>query len=243
MIDEVSYNLKCIREYNAFKKMIINDYPYEIGIDNDFFAPIFKKIYNELLVQHSHVNNKYYSDAHGGIISTSFLDHYLILCFRVANYLYKLNVSLELAEAIYYSSRIRTSTDLFFTAEMGDYFIPVHSLGAVIDSRAKYGQLVKIYNGVHIGPYDILKLPPEQWKHPEIGNGVTLLANSGVFGNSIIGDNVVVAGRAVIINEIIPNNCIVIGQSPRLNVIPNTENNFNMLYPQYRGKNINVIEE
>jgi serine O-acetyltransferase len=234
MIDLSTPNERYKKEYSAFRKMIINDYPYEVDIDDDFFAPVFEKIYNEVLTQHSHLTSKYYSNENGGILTFSYLDHYLILCFRVANYLYKLKTAINLAEAIYYSSRIRTSTDLFFTAEIGDYFIPVHSMGAAIDGRAKYGKLLKVYNGVHIGPYDILKLPPERWEHPKIGNGVTLLANSSVFGNSTIGDNVVVAGRAVIINEVIPDNCIVMGQSPRLSVLPNTENNFNLLYPQYR---------
>jgi serine acetyltransferase len=223
-------------EYKAFIKMISNDYPYEIEIDDDFLSPIFDKIYNDLLIQHSHILNKFYSNGTRGIINFCFLDHYLIFCFRLANYLYQSGYSLLLAEAIYYSSKIRTSTDLFYTANIGEYFIPVHSLGAIIDSRAKYGKLLKVYNGVHIGPYDIVGVPADQWKHPIIGNGVILLANSGVFGDTEIGDNVIVSMKSIIINEKIPNDCIVMGQSPRLSIIPHERNNLELLRYYISGK-------
>ncbi|MBP4137788.1 hypothetical protein [Flavobacterium geliluteum] len=217
------------KEYTAFKKTVSNDYPYELSIDDNELFPIFKKTHNAICEQHSRINNKFFSNDGKGIIDFKFLDHYLIFCYRVANYIYKNSGNLLLAEAIYYSSRIRTSTDLYYTAEIGDYFIPGHSIGTVMDSRAKYGELFKIYNGVHIGPYNIQGVEPKDWKHPRFGNAVTLLANTSVYGDTEIGDNVIVGVGAVIVNEKIPSNCIVMGQSPRLFVLPINVSNFDLL--------------
>lgn len=217
------------KEYIAFKKMILNDYPYEIAIDDNEIFPVFKKIHLAICEQHSRINNKFFSNEGKGIVDFKFLDHYLIFCYRIANYIYKNYKNNQLAEAIYYSSRVRTSTDLYYTAEIGNYFIPVHSLGAIIDSHAVYGNLFKIYNGVHIGPYNIQGINPKEWKHPRIGNGVTLLANSGVFGTTEILDNVIVSMGTIIINEKIPSNCIVMGKSPNLYVLPITISNFDLV--------------
>ena len=215
------------RDYMALKKMITQDYPYEIILDDNFYY-IFFQIYRKILSEHSAIQNKFYSDNGQGIINLIYLDHYLILCYRLSNYLYK-NNSLELANAIYYSSKLRCSTDLFYTTEIGPYFIPVHSLGTIIDSHATYGYLFKIYNEVHIGPYNIIGKDPSHWEHPVFGNGVTLLSKVSIFGKTIIGNNVIVSSGAVIINEIIPDDCIVIGQSPNLYFMPLKEKNTNLI--------------
>jgi serine O-acetyltransferase len=217
------------KEYIAFKKMVLNDYPYEVVINDNELFPVFKHVYNNVCDQHSKINNKFFSREGKGIIDFKILDHYLIFSYRIANYIYKNCNNFELQEAIYYSSRIRTSTDLYYTAEIGDYFIPGHSIGTVMDSRAKYGELFKVYNGVHIGPYNIQGLDPKNWKHPKFGNGVTLLAKSSVYGDTDIGDNVIISVGSLVVNEKIPSNCIVIGQSPKLNVLPNNQSNFDLL--------------
>lgn len=217
------------KEYSALKKLVLNDYPYELLIDDNELFPVFEKIYYDICEQHSRINNKFFSNDGKGIVDFKYLDHYLIFCYRLANYIYKEFKNIELAEAIYYSSRIRTATDLYYTAKIGDYFMPVHSIGAVIDSRAEYGELFKVYNGVHIGPYNIQGVDPKDWKHPKFGNGVTLLAKSSVYGNTEIGDNVIVSAGTIVINEKIPSNCIVIGQSPKLYVLPNKFSNLDLI--------------
>lgn len=217
------------KTYAGFRKMVINDYPYELEIDDNELFPIFSQVYNDVLDQHSKINNKFFSREGKGIIDFRYLDHYLIICFRVANFIFKNTKNIDLAEGIYYSSKIRTSTDLYYTAEIEKYFMPCHSVGAVMDSRAQFGKLFKIYNGVHMGPHNINGVDPKDWKHPKFGNGVTLLANCSVYGDTVIGDNVIVSPNSLIINEKIPSNCIVIGQSPRLHVLPNNENNLALI--------------
>jgi len=215
--------------YVAFKKLIVNDYPYLLEIDDDTFYPVFLEVFNDVLTQHSRINNKFFSNDGAGIIDFKFLDHYLIFCFRMANSLFKKKTGDHLADAIYYSSRIRTATDLYYTAVIDDYFMPVHSLGTVMDSRASYGKLLKIYNGVHIGPYKIISIKPENWIHPRFKDGVTLLANSSIYGSTEIGNNVIVSAGAIVINEKIPDNCIVVGKSPDLKVLPLLTSNMSLL--------------
>ena len=122
----------------------------------------------------------------------------------------------DLADAIYYSSRIRGSIDLYYRAKIGRCFMPVHALGTVMDSHATYGEFFKIYDGCHIGPYSIVGKGPSEWKHPVFGDFVTMLGHSKVFGASTIGNNVVISAQTFIVNEEIPDNCIVSGSSPNL---------------------------
>lgn len=217
------------QQFNVFRNIIKADYPYLLEIDENSFFKSFTIVWNNLLDQHSNLSIKYYSNLDQGIIDFKFLDHYLIFCYRMANYLHIIGNTNDLADAIYYSSRIRTSTDLYFTAKIGSYFMPVHSIGAIIDSHAVYGKLLKVYDGVHIGPYNINGISAENWKHPKIGDGVTLLANSSVYGITEIGDNVIVSIGATIINENIPPNCIVMGSSPNLKILPNRTNNLDII--------------
>jgi len=214
--------------YNALKKCVLADFPYFLEWDDTILTQYFSEIYKVVITEHSKIRNPYYSENGIGLIRLNFLDHYVILTYRFANCLYKNNL-LDVAEAIYYSMRVRGSIDLYFTTEIGSYFIPTHSLGAVVDSHAKYGCLLKLYNGVHIGPQDIIGKPPSEWEHPVIGDYVTLLANSHVYGRSVIGNNVIVSSGTVIINDEIPDNCIVFGTSPNLYFMPLRNKNSSLL--------------
>lgn len=218
-----------MREYEAFKAIVTNDYPYPTIFDDKYFFNIFENVYLEVVEEHSCISNRYYSNNGKGILNLLYMDHFLILCHRLANYIYRKGLDTNLSDAIYYSARMRTSTDIFYRAEIGKYFMPVHPLGCVIDSHSKYGMGFRLYNGVHIGPYDIINKDPSEWKHPKFGDGVILLAGSSVYGNTVIGDNVIVSTKSVIINEEIPSDCIVIGSSPRLVVMPNTQNNLGII--------------
>ena len=201
--------------FYAIKKCVLNDYPYPIEWEDWEVQDIFNVTYDDVIEQHSHINNSYYSNEKTGLINLNFLDHYVILLYRFANALWKNNLT-TYAEAVYYSLRVRGSIDLFYTTDIDKYFMPTHSLGAVIDSHSKYGKYFRIYNGCHIGPYNIIGLQPNEWKHPVIGDYVTMLGGSKVFGNTIIGNNVTLSVNTVVINEEIPDNCIVSGVSPNL---------------------------
>jgi serine acetyltransferase len=235
----IKYNVNTA--YYGMKKIVCMDYPYELNWDDKILFEDFSIVYNSLIAEHGHIVNSYYSENGRGLVKLNYLDHYVILGYRFANYLYKkVNVNKEgpyargggaedVFEAVYYSIRIRGSIDLFYKTEIGPYFIPVHAIGAVIDSHAKYGKLFLIYNGVHIGPYNVTGKDPSDWAHPIIGDYVTLLGNSRVFGSSVIGNNVIVSTGTVIINEVVPDNCVISGISPNLYFMPLKIKNSNKL--------------
>lgn len=205
--------------YHGLKKCVLMDYPYQIDWDDDSFRQLFHICHTKLLEEHSRIANPYYSNTEGGIIRLDFLDHYVILCFRFSKLLADSGY-VKHADAVYYSLRMRGGIDLYYRANIGAYFIPTHALSAVLDSHSKYGVLFKVYNGVHIGPYSIIGNNPQTWEHPEFGDYVTILAHSKIYGNTKIGNNVIVAANTVIVNEEIPDNCIVSGVSPNLYFMP-----------------------
>lgn len=214
-------------QYKAFRKIVVNDFPYEVAehFENAMVADLFNEVYADVVSQHAKIKNGYFSKNGNGIVNLSYLDHYLICCHRFAHALSKHLDNVELADAVYYSCRVRTSTDVYHRSEIGDFFMPVHPLGTVIDSKARYGKAFKLYNGVHIGPYGIDGKPPSEWVHPVIGDGVTVYANSSIYGRTVVGNNVTISPGTVIVNEKIPDNCIVFGASPDLKAMPNKHNN------------------
>lgn len=207
--------MNCEKMYQAVKKCVINDYPFEISWDDTVLFPLFEETYDMVLEDHSHINNSYYSNNDGGVIRLEYLDHYVILCYRFANALWKAALS-EIADAVYYSMRVRGSIDLYYRTEIGRCFIAAHALGTAMDAHSTYGAFFRIYNGCHIGPFSLFGKKPSEWVHPKFGNFVTMLAHSKVYGQTVIGNNVIISAQTLIINETIPDNCIVSGSSPNL---------------------------
>lgn len=221
----------CQQEYEAFIRMVNMDFPYVLpdSIFDDSVYYLFELVYNSIVAQHSRITNSYYSKNGNGLFNLAFLDHYLILCYRFAHALFVNQVNVLLADAVYYTSKMRTSTDIYYRGHIGDFFLPVHPLGSVVDSRATYGKGFRLYNGVQIGPYGIAGKNPVDWVHPVIGDGVIVYANSCIYGRTVVGDNVTITPCTTIINEKIPDSCIVFGSSPNLKLIPNNHNNLDII--------------
>ena len=208
-----------INDYKAFKRLVLNDFPYNIEWEDSVIEPFWDLTWERVLLEHSNMNDPYFFRDGKPLLNLKYIDHYIILGFRLANLLWKNNLE-HYSEAIYYSYRVRGSIDLFYRTEIGPYFLPNHTMGSVIDSHAKYGKLLFIMNGIHIGPYNIIGKDAAELNHPVIGDYVTLLSKCSIFGKTVIGNNVIVSNNALIINEEIPDNCIVYGQSPNLYFAP-----------------------
>jgi serine acetyltransferase len=229
------------RNFCALAKIVAADYPYDLieffngakpdqpesDLQSEVFS-IFQGVCRSLISQHSRILNAFYSKLGVGYLDLKYLDHYLILCLRFAADLAKEAPLVGLADAVYYSSRIRTSSDIFYRSDIGECFMPTHPIGTCLDSHATYGVGLRLFNGVHIGPNKFLGVDAKDMKHPKIGDGVILLANSSIYGKSILGNNVIVSQGSVIVDEAIPDNCIVIGQSPNLRALPNKNNNLSI---------------
>lgn len=214
--------------YTAFQKIIISDYPYEIKEQfrdkqiNNLFCEVLQRI----IVNNGKIKNRWYSNNKEGIFDITYLDHYLNLCYRFSNELFINNFPEELAKAIYYSSRIRCSCDIFYKTEIGEYFHPVHPIGTILTPQSIYGKGLVLYEHVHIAPYFVSDKDPENFDRPEIGEGVIIYGYSKIMGKSKIGDNVSIAMGTTIINEDIPSNSkVMMENNGRLIILPNDNNN------------------
>ena len=218
------------KEYLAFSKIIKTDCPYEIDdfLNDKMVKENFEGTLKTIIDQHSRIKDKWYSKNGEGIFDLLYMDHFLILCYRFSNALYKSGQYEKLAKAIFYSSKNRTSADIFYQTEIGDYFLPVHPIGTIIDPHSKFGKGLLLYEHVHIGPYSITGKETKDYHRPEIGDGVIIYGYSKIMGNSKIGDNVIISLGATIINKDIPSNSIVMmTNNGRLIVLPNRNNNLN----------------
>lgn len=82
----------------------------------------------------------------------------------------------------------------------------IHPWDITLNDNAKVGCNVTLYKGVTIGE---IKSGPKTG-NPEIGNNVTMYANSTVCGKVYIGNNVEIAAGAFV-NFDVPDNALVIG--------------------------------
>jgi len=81
-----------------------------------------------------------------------------------------------------------------------------HAIGITIHKRAKIGKNCAIFQNVTIGAG---KYNPVHDSHvPEIGNNVTLYANSIIIGGIKIGDNAIIGAGSVVLNDVPPNTTV-----------------------------------
>ena len=169
------------------------------------------------------INSKYYYN--NGIVqfSTNHADQYTLFLWYLSNAIYRYAkdthdvLEHECAEQIFYLNRVMNSCNWFYAIELPEHFYVEHPIGSVL-GRASYGDYLCIYHGVTIGgSFD----KSGNIIYPTIGNKVTCFANSSILGNSLIGDNVVIAANTIVVNKKIPDNCLVIGSGNDILIKPN----------------------
>ena len=132
-------------------------------------------------------------------------------------FLYYLSIDIRIenkrgADMVYYLNKVMHSVDWYHEIELPDYFAAEHPLGSVL-GRARYSDYLFVYQGTTIGgSYNKYG----ELYYPELGEKVTLYANSSILGKCRIGSNVVLSANACVKNEDVPSCSIVYGQSPNL---------------------------
>ena len=152
--------------------------------------------------------NKYYSRNGETYFNPFHSGQYTVFLYYFSNTIFKkAKDKIRLADKVYYLNKLMNSCDLFYEVELPKYFMLDQPVGSVI-GRAKFGNFFKFTQNCTVGNNKNI--------FPTIGENVTMTANSMVFGNSKIGDNVIIGVGACVKDEDIPDNSLVFGHSPNL---------------------------
>lgn len=129
---------------------------------------------------------------------------FAIFCYRVANYLDTLHVSLFPRMITEYAHRV-TGIDIHPSALIGSPFSIDHGTGIVIGETTIIGNNVKIYQGVTLGALSVDKSRASIKRHPTIEDNVILYAGCTILGGeTVIGRNCIIGGNAWITESIAP---------------------------------------
>lgn len=129
---------------------------------------------------------------------------FAIFCYRIANYLAKLNVPLFPRMITEYAHRV-TGIDIHPLAEIGSPFAIDHGTGIVIGETTKIGDNVKLYQGVTLGALSVDKSKASKKRHPTIEDNVVLYSGCTILGGqTVVGRNSIIGGNVWLTESIAP---------------------------------------
>ena len=119
----------------------------------------------------------------------------------------------------------RTGIDIHPGAQLGAYFFIDHGTGVVIGETSVIGSHVKLYQGVSLGARSFQKdeaghLVKGGKRHPDLGDHVTIYANTTILGaDTHIGAGSTVGGN-VFLMQSVPPDSLVIYEQTQLKILP-----------------------
>lgn len=116
-----------------------------------------------------------------------------------------------LARLLSHLSRLVTGIEIHPGAQIGRRFFIDHGSGVVIGETAEIGNDVLMYQGAVLGGTSVER----NKRHPTIGNGVVIGANSVILGPIAVGDGAKVGSGSVVV-EPVPAGATVIGVPGRV---------------------------
>lgn len=167
----------------------------------------FEKLTDVIEIAHTDVSAAFMGDpaatGRGSIIS-SYPGIFATTIQRLANLLFKLDVP-YIPRLMTEYAHGKTGIDIHPGATIGKYFFIDHGTGVVIGETTIIGDYVKIYQGVTLGA--ISTKDGQQLKgvkrHPTLKDHVTIYSDASVLGgDTIIYDNVTIAGNAFITSSV-----------------------------------------
>ncbi|MDY0210719.1 MAG: serine O-acetyltransferase EpsC [Acholeplasma sp.] len=133
-----------------------------------------------------------------------------LMYYRVAHFFYKIKWT-GLARVISNIGRTFTNIDIHPGATIGKGLFIDHGAGVVIGQTAVIKDNVVIFHGVTLGSNSTNSIGK---RHPNIGNNVTIYANSVLVGNITIGDHSIIGANSMVKQDI-PEKSVVVGNPMR----------------------------
>lgn len=130
--------------------------------------------------------------------------------YRIAHFLYKSLHLKFLPRLLHYRSRIKYAIDIDFRAEIEGGFRILHGMGLVIGLDVRAGKNFTCYQGVTLGGNSGKERTENgvTFSQPQLGDNVTLYANSAAFGPVILGDGCTIGAGAVILKDVEKNSIV-----------------------------------
>ena len=142
---------------------------------------------------------------------------------RLAHVLYKMDLPL-VPRMMTEWAHARTGIDIHPGAQIGPYFFIDHGTGVVIGETSVIGAWVKLYQGVSLGARSFQKdaqgrLVKGGKRHPDLGDHVTIYANTTVLGaDTHVGSGTTVGGN-VFLTQSVPRDSLVIYEETQIRII------------------------
>lgn len=116
-----------------------------------------------------------------------------------------------LARTLSQVTRFLTGVEIHPAADIGRRVFIDHGMGTVVGETATVGDDVHLFHGVTLGGDD----PRPVKRHPTVGDGATLGANSTLVGDITVGDEATVGAGAVVTDDV-PAGATVVGNPARI---------------------------
>ncbi len=143
---------------------------------------------------------------------------------RLAHVLYKMELPL-IPRMMTEWAHARTGIDIHPGARIGPYFFIDHGTGVVIGETSVLGAWVKLYQGVSLGARSFQKdaqgrLVKGGKRHPDLGDHVTIYANTTVLGaDTYVGARSTIGGNVFLVQSVPPDS-LVIYEETQLRILP-----------------------
>jgi serine O-acetyltransferase len=134
-----------------------------------------------------------------------------ILLHRIAHRLYRWRLPL-IPRVVSQMSRFFTGIEIHPGATIGRRVFIDHGMGVVVGETAEVGDECTIYQGVTLGGTSLTKGAK---RHPTLGRGVIVGANSQVLGGFTVGDGARIGSSAVVVKPV-PAGATAVGNPARI---------------------------
>lgn len=122
-----------------------------------------------------------------------------------------------LARLVFLLGRRISGIEIHPGARIGRRLFIDHGLGTVIGETAVLGDDVTLYHQVTLGALGWRRdreRPPGQRRHPRLGSGVVVGANSVILGPVVIGEHARIGAQALVVDDV-PAHAVVLAQPSR----------------------------